>query len=150
MDLKSFCSDLPRRKIDISDSQNPVRFYDFVNSLFTKRFIYSSEFSPKAILKAVSMDSSLFRKCVILSKYSNLEKGFFFSLLRGIFPKRNKGFGFFKYIKWEFGIEQELALVIAKHFHVKISEVGGIIKVLAHENIEIKDVKTFFGFGEEK
>jgi len=148
MQLNDFCSDLPKpaRKAEAAQ-ESTVRFYDLVNSLFTKRLVRHTGFSPKAVLRAVSMDRSLFWGCTVLSKYVYLDKDLFFNLLRGVLPKRNKGFGFFKYIKEpKLEVAYDLIKLIANHFHVKTTEVPTVVQILSHENIQIDDIETFFGF----
>lgn len=143
--LSDFCSGLPAVKKEIAGDASAVRFYDIVNSLFTKKSVPVENVSIRAVLNAVSMDSSLLPLCARLSKYVFLDNVLFLKILKGILPKRNSGFGFFKYIKREDVYDRALLILIAGHFHVNISESERISRVLEHESIAVEDVRSFFG-----
>lgn len=146
-DLSSFCADLSSVKRNNFDeeSRQEVRFYDVVNSLFTKRSIKAGEnISTHGVIKAISMDSSLLMLCARLSKYCRLDRDLLLNILKGILPKRNRGFGFFKYIKMDKPAENIL-LLLAEHFHVNQKEAEQLLTILEFVGIDLKNIEKFFG-----
>lgn len=145
MSLEKFTTKLKKCTFKSDLAANAPRFYDIVNSLFNKRSIKGINISPRNIIRAISMDESLLPICAVLSKYAWLDSEFFMELLFAILPKRNKGFGFFKYIKMKDSVDKNVLDPVAKYFHVNKREAKNLLAMLNYLGTTTDDVKSFFG-----
>lgn len=103
------------------------------------------------LIRFISMDESLLRIAIFLSRYTALPSDLFLRALRMVLPYRARGFGFYKYVK-KVAIEtnNELTPEIAKTFHTSVGEAIKLLEILNHTGVTETQLCSYFGLNKRR